>query len=59
MTTEVNSFSFPSTRHDFPPPILNGVLENILVCAQFSLKLKHGTLMLCFITQLFRQIGIL
>jgi len=41
-TTEVNPFSIPWTRKRFFF-ILNGVLENVLVCAQFSSKLAHGT----------------
>jgi len=42
MKTEVNAFSVPWTRK-LISLILNGVLENVLVCAQFSLKLAHGT----------------
>jgi len=42
MKTEVNAFSVTWTRKLFPL-ILNGVLENVLVCAQFSLKPGHGT----------------
>jgi len=30
----------------------------VLVCAQFSSKLAHGTYCVCFITQLFRLLGI-
>jgi len=52
MKTEVNAFSVPWTRKLFPL-ILNGVLENVLVCAQFSLKPAHGTVK-CFIMPLFR-----
>jgi len=42
MTIEVNPLSVPWTRILFPL-ILNGVLENVLVCAQLSSKLVHGT----------------
>jgi len=42
MKTEVNPFSVPWTRKGFPI-ILNGELEKLLVCAQFSLKLAHGS----------------
>jgi len=58
MTTEVNLFSVPWTRKLFPL-ILNCVLENVLVCAQFSSQLAHGTSSLCFITQLVIYFGIL
>ena len=39
--------------------ILNGVLEKVLVCAQFSTKLANGTESLCILTQLFSFFGIL
>jgi len=51
--TEVTSFSVPWTRIFFSL-ILNGELENVLMCAQFSLKLAHGINSLCLIAQLFR-----
>jgi len=57
MKTEVNPFSVPWTRKKFPHT-LNGVLENVLVCAHFSSKLAHGTYSLSFIMQLFRLFGI-
>jgi len=44
MTTEVNTFSVPSTRKWFPL-ILNGVLENVLVCALMSLNFARCYLM--------------
>ena len=52
MKTEVNPFSVSWTRKWFPV-ILNGVLEKVLVSAQFSSKLAHGTLSLCFIMTLY------
>jgi len=42
MKTDVNPFSAPWTRKLFSL-LLNGVLEIVLVCAQFSSKLAHGT----------------
>ena len=33
---------------------MKGVLENVLVCAQFYTKLAHGIQSVCYITQLFR-----
>ena len=42
MKTEVNIFCVPWTRKSFPL-IVNGVLENVLVCAQCSSKLAHDT----------------
>ena len=48
-------FSVPWTR-TWLPFIFNGVLENVLVCAQLSSKRSHGTFSLCFIMQLFRFI---
>jgi len=42
MKKEVNPFSFPWTRKCFLL-ILNGVLENVLVCVQLSSKLAHST----------------
>jgi len=55
MNTEVTPFSVSSTRKF--PLMLNGVSENVLVCAQFSSKLPNGTKCLCFITQLFIFLG--
>ena len=52
MKTEVNQFSRTWTR-TWVPLLLNDVLLNVLVCAQLSSKLAHGTYSLCFITQLF------
>jgi len=40
MKIKVNPFSVPWPEND-PPQI--GVLENVLVCAQWSSKLAHGT----------------
>jgi len=42
MQTEVTSFSSHGQEND--PLIEYGILENNLVCAQFSSKLAHGTL---------------
>jgi len=33
-------------------------IGNVLICAHFSSKLAHGTYCLCYITQLFRLLGI-
>jgi len=33
-------------------------IGNVLVCAHFSSKLAHSTYCLCYITQLFRLLGI-
>jgi len=40
MKTEENPFSVPWTKKLFPL-LLNDVLENVLVCAQFSSKLAN------------------
>jgi len=55
MKTEVNPFSIPKTRKWFPL-LLNGVLQNVLFCAQLSSTQAHSTYSVCFITQLFRFI---
>ena len=52
MNTEVNPFSVSWKRKMISPHIHRGVLEFFLVYALFSSKLVHGTLSLCFITQL-------
>jgi len=41
MNTEVDPFSVSWTRKLFPL-MLNGVLENVLVCAEYSSKLAHS-----------------
>jgi len=57
MKTKVNLYIlFPTDKKMIYPLILNGVLENVLIFAQYSSKLSHG---LCFISQLFRLFGIL
>jgi len=45
MTTEKKSFFCPMDKNIFSL-ILDGVLVNVLVCADFSSKLSHGTLRL-------------
>ena len=56
MKTEVNPFSVLWTRHWFPL-MLNGVLENVLVCTHFSSKLANGTYSLCLVTHLIKFLG--
>jgi len=48
MKTEVKSFSVPWTKNDYHIIILNGVLESVLVRAQLSSKLAHGSKQLTF-----------
>jgi len=48
MKTEVILFFCPMDKKNDFPLILNGVLENVLVRAQFSLKLAKVTLSLCY-----------
>jgi len=39
-------------------PQIEWYIGNVLVCAHFSSKLAHGTYCICYITQLFRLLGI-
>jgi len=57
MKTVVNPVFATWKKNDFPH-ILNGVLESVLVCAQFSSKQAHDTKRFCFLTQLFRSLGL-
>jgi len=53
------SFFLSHGKENVPPQILNGVLENVMVCAHLSSKQAHGTKSLYYITLLLRLFRIL